>query len=66
MSLKQRLAVCILVFVLNYLDEIETNYKTHRRKIKTEKNAKVFASVWEVRFIQFLAALAFVHWMIEL
>ena len=29
----------------------------HRRRIKTEENAKVVASVWGTEFIQFLAAL---------
>ena len=29
----------------------------HRRRIKTEENAKVVAAVWGTEFIQFLAAL---------
>ena len=36
----------------------------HRRRIKTEENAKVFASVWGEEFMPFLAALAALHWMI--
>ena len=30
----------------------------HRRRIKTEENAKVVASVWGEEFIKFLAPLA--------
>ena len=30
----------------------------HRRRINTEKKAKVVAAVWRTEFIQFLAALA--------
>ena len=33
----------------------------HRKRMKTEANAKVVASVWETEFIQFLAAPAIVH-----
>ena len=29
----------------------------HRRRIKTEENAKVVAAVWGTEFIKFLAAL---------
>ena len=35
----------------------------HRRRIKTEKKAKVVACVWGEEMIQFLAALAVLHWM---
>ena len=37
---------------------------SHRRKINTEEKAKVVASVWRAEFIQFLAALAVLHWKI--
>ena len=30
----------------------------HRRRIKTEEKAKVVATVWGIKFIQFFAALA--------
>ena len=33
---------------------------THRKRMKTEAEAKVVASVWGTEFIQFLAALAIV------
>ena len=36
----------------------------HRRRIKTEEKAKVVASVCGKEFIQFLAALAVLHWKI--
>ena len=35
-----------------------------RRRIKTEEKAKVVASDWGEEFIQFLAALVVLHWMI--
>ena len=38
--------------------------KRHRRKLKTEANAKVVASVFGTEFIQFFAALAVLHWTI--
>ena len=34
----------------------------HRRRIKTEEKAKVVAAVWGTGFIQFLAALAIMHY----
>ena len=39
-------------------------YPVHRRRIKTEENAKVVAAVWGKEFIQFLAALAILPSMI--
>ena len=36
----------------------------HRRRIKTEEKVKVVAYVWGAEFIQFLAALAVLHWPI--
>ena len=34
----------------------------HRRRINTEEKAKVVAAVWGTEFIQFLAALAILHY----
>ena len=34
----------------------------HRRRIKTEEKAKVVAAVWGTEFVQFLAALAILHY----
>ena len=34
----------------------------HRRRIDTEVEAKVVAAVWGTEFIQFLAALAILHY----
>ena len=36
----------------------------HRRRIKIGGKAKVVASVWGAKFIQFLAALDILHWTI--
>ena len=36
----------------------------HRMRINSEENAKVVAAVWEAEFIQFLAALAVLHWTV--
>ena len=35
----------------------------HRRSTNTEGTAKVVAAVWGTQFIQFLAALAILHYM---
>ena len=35
-----------------------------RRRIKTEVKAKLVAAVWGEESIQFIAALAVLHWMI--
>ena len=41
-----------------------SDFFRHRRRIKTEEKAKVVASVWGEEFIQFIATLAVLHWMI--
>ena len=42
-----------------FIEKKEACY--HRRRIKTEKKAKVVVGVWEVELIQFLAVLAILH-----
>ena len=39
-------------------DRMKQEGITHRRRMETEEKAKVDASVWGAKFIQFLAALA--------
>ena len=36
----------------------------HRRRMETEGNAKVVASVWKAKFDQFIVALAVLPWSI--
>ena len=38
-----------------------TDCVVHRRRIETEGKAKVVASVWGAKFVQFLAALAVLY-----
>ena len=40
-------------------------HSRHRRKMETEGKAKVVASVWGAKFVQFLAALAVLSQLIE-
>ena len=42
-----------------FIEKKEACY--HRRRIKTEKKAKVVVGVWGVELIQFLAVLAILH-----
>ena len=46
---------CVVSHILN------TFYRNHRRRIKTEEKAKVVSAVRGIKFIQILAALAFLH-----
>ena len=39
-------------------------YNIHRRRMESEENAKVVASVWGAELVQLLAALAVLHWSI--
>ena len=46
---------CVVSHILN------TFYRNHRRRIKTEEKANVVSAVRGIKFIQILAALAFLH-----
>ena len=46
------------------IQEMRQNCKgtVHRLRINTEERAKVVAAVWGLEFVQFLAALAILHY----
>ena len=52
----------LMVFAVIYLVDFFYPFYNHRRRIKTEEKAKVVAAVWGTEFIQFLAALAILHY----
>ena len=62
---KQRYIYCISGFLNIYLSGRENRHTVqHRRRIKTEEKAKIIAAVWGTEWIQFLAALAILHYTI--